>query len=204
MRQRTGLRTSHHVVRRHSAGGHVVFSRHLPEITYSTVFAHQLAASGGYSRPSALGFMPHRDPFGPDATPTVGLRRFIPSNRHPYQATPRCGRPTGFRVPPLLPGFSEPITSPFCVSKIGSPASGLVRDCFDVARILVGLRPSVSHSPSASHQPAYAHLSERCLARIDYSCRHGSPTCSKARGATPDFVHPPFTRPRLPPRLLLG
>jgi len=50
-----------------------------------------------------------------------------------------------------------------------------------------------------SHSPACAHLSERCLAHADYSCRRGSSVDSTAQGVTPDFIHPPFGPTGLPP-----
>jgi len=200
VRQRTGLRTSHHAVRRHGAGSTLFYRGIIARLPTRPFSRASLSASVGYSRPSGLVCMPHQDPFGPDATPTLGLAGSSRSTTAFVLAAAKCGRPTGFRGPPLLPGFSGSITFPLSVNSRRRP--GVRAGPWQLRRCtqLFQLRPSVWRPPSASHQPAYAHLSERCLARVNYSCRRSSSVSSKARGATPDFDHPSFPRPGLPPR----
>lgn len=133
VRQRTGLRTSHHAVRRHGAGDALFFRSILPRLPTRPFSLASPQASVAYSRSSDLGSMPHQDI-------SVSMLRPLsdwpvhPVQPPPFRAAAKCGRPTGFGGPPLLPGFSEPITTPPGVNPKGGPASGLVRDRFNVSR----------------------------------------------------------------------
>jgi hypothetical protein len=167
-------------------------------------FRAPAGASVGYSRSSDFGTLPHQDHFGPDATPTV---RLAGSSRSPVARIRR--RPNaavlllsgGHPYLPVSPSLLRPHRA---VNTKGSPASGLVRDRFDVSRDSFNRALASGESPSASHRPTHGRLSERCLAPVDYSCRRSSSVSSKARGATPDFVRPPFTHTGLPPGMMLG
>jgi len=167
--------------------------------TRSVLAARPLRRRASYSRPSGLGCSPHRGDFHPYATLTLGLGRSILFNHHLYRAMAKCSRPTVFRVPPLLTGLSESITFPLRFHTAGGSASGLVRGRFPSTQGFPLRHSGWRYLRPWSHRPACAHLSERCLAHADYSCRDGSPVDSEARGVTPDFVHPPFSLTRLPP-----
>lgn len=100
---------------------------------------------------------------------------------------------------PYSPDSPRPLRSCPAIHQTGGAASGLVRGRF----------PSTQGSPPCHSGWRYlrphpivlpaSHLSERVLARADYSCRHGSPVDSTARGVTPDFVRPPFGSTGLTP-----
>jgi len=102
-----------------------------PRLPTRFVFARPPCGAVGYSRPSDLGFTPHRGGFHPDVTPTLGLGRSILFNHRPSKATAKCSRPTVFRVATPTHRSLRTHYDPACAFTLpGSAASGLVRGRF--------------------------------------------------------------------------